>query len=274
MTLRLTVVGSSHVSAFRHAWTENPGRWPGFDATFFAVPHDVFRRMVVTDDLRLVRGPGHRDLRDGDLAIGQQINGCTEVDLSDADLVLAVGMPHLFDEQLLSVLDSCDVDGLRSAGAPRQMSAAAFAAILEALVARSRPGPGWFHPGLRGRLTMAPRPQPSQTAIPSVRVKFGLRRRIVGTPQGASEALARYVRALAAMLAADGIRLFPQPPETMTPDGLTLERFTRGFRRIQNDTVNERDHIHANAAFGALCLDRLLAETKAPAIAATHAGGN
>ncbi len=258
--MRLAIVGSSHVSAFRNAWSEFPGRWPGVEAEFFAMPYDVFQRMVVTEDLRLVRGPGRAWLRQEELTLARRINGREEAALAGADLVLAVGIPYLYDEPLLALLDGSDIDGLRSVGAPRQMSAAAFEAMLGVLVGKSRPPASWNRPGLRGRLVMMQRPLPSETAIPSARAKFAMRRRIARRPEGVVEALGRYVRGVREALAAHGVRLFPQPAETITREGLTLERFTRGFRRIHDDTVNERDHIHANAAFGALCLDRILAE--------------
>jgi hypothetical protein len=260
VSLSLSVVGGSHVSAFRNAWSENPGRWPGVEAEFFGVPSVVFQRMVVTEKLQLMpQRQGRADLRRADLDIARKINGREKADLSGADLVIAVGVPISWDEDLLHILDLNDVDGLRSVGRPQQMSAAAFDAILGALVERSQPAPSWRHEALRDRLIVMQRPLPSQTAVSSARPNFALRRRIAQQPEGVIEALGRYVGGVGKMLEAQGIRLFPQPLETIAPEGLTLERFTRGFRRLRDGKVSNWDHIHANATFGTLCLDRILA---------------
>jgi hypothetical protein len=266
---RVVIIGNSHAAAFKDGWEALRDRRPGVDVAFFALVGHKFDQLEPDAGYVLRLRQDARETRPALLTALEQINGRTEIDLSEADHVLWVGREQPL-AVVADVLGRFDVDGLREAGAGRQMSRAAFEAICDALADTALPGPewrGWRHP----RLTLLPRHAPAETWLDENGASSRPWGPLAKNPDGVAEALDVWYARLAARLEAVGISMLRQPVDTLAPCGLTLAALGRGSRRLRGPAHPAADVIHMNADFGARCLDAFLARLGSAARATAFA---
>jgi hypothetical protein len=260
---RIAVVGNSHAGAIRMGWDVVAHEYPGTAMTFLAAPRAVFetfgfdgeRRFGVTDPAALT--PNMRRLVQSLSGAG---GGALALELAAFDRVLLVG-PEWGEFALMAILSTYAVDGCLAAGAQR-LSAAAFAAFCDDLLRRSL--------ALRmaallagHRLTLMPRPRRSELGLAAAAAgeEAAMPRLAPGLdPAGVERAIALHEGRLAALLAAHGATLLPQPPETVAENHFSRAEFSVGRKVVDRRGVREEvlDTAHMNAAYGALCLRRWL----------------
>lgn len=257
MTRRLVITGTSHVSAFRLGWPIIAQRYPHWSVDFFAAARKFFSRTVLDHNLHLglPQPVSERDRRVEDVLT--QINGRASVDLADADSVLLVGTDWPLGG-LARLMSEFDIDGLRETGGQRVMSRPMFDAICSDWGARVTPAPGWRN-WPRPRLIVNLRPLPAEDLASGVQPELRYWREICTRPAGIPAVIATFFDRVERELAGHGIGFLRQPEATLTSDGFSATRFSRGARRLSSATpLAETDHVHMNAEFGALCLSLLL----------------
>lgn len=263
--MRVLVIGDSHAGAYKAGWPTIAERYPDVTVDVFAVPFPHFKSLRLSPSLEfaLQRAAATPEV----IELVERINGRRSARLAEADVVLWAGVRSGVDVILSLVADS-DVDGLRDAGSDRALSAAAFAEISASLAERFMPPPAWR--GLTDRqLVIAPQPLPAETITESDDGDYQVARQIVARPEGVAAAVAAYLDDYEAALGRHGIGLLRQPAETVGRGALTLARYSRGSPAIVSGKTHSRaDHAHMNAAYGALCLETLLASRRPRASAA------
>ncbi len=266
---RVLILGNSHVGALRDAWTERGGKEPGLEVRFFAAPTHIFDQMRLEPNLVFSLPDGHP--RHAEFAeMLARINAVPAVDLSTADHVLHVGSNCAFG-RIGGLLSEFEVDGYRADGMTARLSSAAFDAMAAEIARFSLPPAvwrGWTQPAL----TLMPRPVVSEDCLAKP-AKAGVAPwiRAAKTQYELKPLLGRYFGLLDTELDRHRITLLRQPAETLAATGLTAAGYATGSRSMPNGNGRFSDHTHMNAAFGALCLDRLFARIRGtePPVAAT-----
>lgn len=267
MTLRVCFLGNSHVAALRDAWRQGPDRWPirwpGLEAGFVGAHKDLLLRTELRAG-RLVPADAAA------AAAFRDLSGIEDVDLAAWDAFVITGC-------LVSVATAantyrdCRWVGLPSvaahpdlASAPERLSsrAAARAAIEAAMASR-------LGPRLAAHLrAMTDRPI-LLTSQPRVSAAIKARRRTVTRAHhialgndDAAGLSAMFEAAAARVVAGAGALFVPQPAGTIEDHILTALPYMQGARRLTargRAAQPEDDIMHANAAYGALVLDQVVA---------------
>jgi hypothetical protein len=263
MTLRICFFGNSHIAALRDAWRTEAGRWPGLEAGFVGAHKDLLLKTVCRRGRLVPSGMATAEAF-------RRLAGIEDVDLTAWDAFVITGC-------LISVATAantyrdCRWVGLPSveahpdlASAPeRLMSRAAVRASMQGAMA-SRLGPR-FAAHLRA---MTDRPI-LLTSQPRVSAAIKLKRRSVTrahhTALAAGDAAGLsllFEEAAARAVAEAGARFVPQPAMTIEDHILTALPYMEGARRLtaKGKAPQPKDDImHANAAYGALVIDQVVA---------------
>ncbi|TPE48493.1 hypothetical protein [Amaricoccus solimangrovi] len=249
------ILGNSHTVPLRHAWSALGEEHPRHRISFFAVPMPFFRFLRLNG--RRFGAPTGRGERPRITEMAERLNGRADVDLSEFDLILLVGFVDRF-KALSELMLGCDVDGLREVGAQSRLSPSAFQAICRTIAE------GVLPVKFLARLSAGPvavleKSRPAETCVGSEDPRYRGWRGLAPDPRGIAAVLGAYSDVLASVLAERDISLIRQPGETIQPNGLTAARFSQGSINLaQGEPHGEDDHSHANAAYGEICLARIL----------------
>ena len=263
MTKRVCIFGNSHVGALKEAWTDNPGRWPGVKVQFVGAHKDLLLqtasvngRLVATSDpakraFQTLSGIEAVNLRDFDAFV---VAGCL-VSLANAANTYRdcrwIGLPSL--ESATDLADG--PERLVSYPAARDTIAASLA---------TRLGPR-FAAHLRNGTD---RPiyltsQPRVSASIKAKRRVATRAHHVALENGDADGLsAAFEDAAARTMAEHGAHYIPQPPETIEDGILTARPYMDGAHRLTAGARIKQpndDIMHANARYGALVLDQIIA---------------
>lgn len=265
MTLRLALVGNSHLAALRQGWDDLGAEFPGCQVDFFGAPGHVWRRMrleagkvlSLPDDAGIA--PALRD----SLLRGF---GAPSIDLGSYDAVVRVG-DSIGEQEHAGLLAAFVIDGVPvtegRAGLPR-LSAAAYAECCAALAQTALPGRGW-RGWAKPRLYLVAMPRPVETCAARAGEKMRHWVDLAAMSADTGPALAAYLPRVEALLAGAGLTLISPPPGLQGPSGLTRAAFARGsLNLIARKRLPEDEPRHMNAAYGAamlrVLLDRLRAD--------------
>lgn len=228
--MRLCVLGNSHVASLKSGWDAISGDYPDVSITFFAA------RQRALDGLHLQEGKlvPQTDILAKNIAFTS--GGLTQVDLQsyDAFLCYALGLPT-------PVLDP-----RYSSAVTKLIFSDVFSRSLNIKIARL------IRRGTTKPLYIAPNP------------------RVADTPHTPKPGLTKqldYRATIALMqreLNLDRSKIIPQPPETLTPGGFTLGRFSIGSIRLDvGDAISGEVHPasdieHMNRDFGTIWIRNFL----------------
>ncbi|MBT0958075.1 hypothetical protein IV417_11815 [Alphaproteobacteria bacterium KMM 3653] len=277
--MKLLVLGDSHTASIKFGWDEIKSAHPGKELSFFALPGERIRRLVVREG-RLVmseKAPmGNRAKFEAEFPAGY-------IDLQDYDAVLLVGLIENMHSLILSNAETdlpmqaaqpAQSEGLLSklrrgrgtaAGRPigtRAMFEAAWADIfqtskLETLLRRLDK-----MPPTRCFLTINPHVTEKITSISKT---MGPAYRRAAKEQAAVEVLSQIAAQGLARNLPEGVELIAQPEETVVSGCMTGSRFTSGAEKYygEGETFGKKDIYHANRAYGILILEEFFARLAA-----------
>ena len=257
MTLRLCIIGNSHVAALRDAWMQQPDRWPALSLDFWAAQRDHLRRTIVQHGRLMPTDTAGR-------AEMQQINGRSDVDLAEFDGFVIAGAA-ICVQAILPIYRDARWTGLPSVrrGTPALISAGAARAVMGAIL-QDRLGYALAHrlrPQCVQPILMTSQPRVSAQILQSPRPE--LRLHSVAIRNADADALGAGFDGVATDLFTGlGCRFLPQPPQTVAQGVLTQVQYVRGARRLSADMgalQPQSDLMHANAQYGALVLDQIAA---------------
>lgn len=263
MTLRIAVIGNSHLAALRDGWVDHPGRWPGIDAQFVGAHKGLLLETAVTAD-RIT------PLSDAALGAFRRLGGVDHIDLAGVDAIVIAGClvgvhaaTYAYRDMrwdgLPSVAAAPDIAAMR----PRFVSRAAARATLAARLS-DRLGIQLIR-HLRAAtdlpilLTSQPRVSAVIKAIPRPETRGHADALAAGDAAGLS---ALFEEAAAEAAARAGGTFVPQPAQTIEDHILTARAYMDGARRLSAKPglpQPKDDIMHANAAFGAAMLDAVAA---------------
>jgi hypothetical protein len=263
MTKRVCIFGNSHVGALKEAWTDNPGRWPEVKVQFVGAHKDLLLqtasvngRLVATSDpakraFQTLSGIEAVNLRDFDAFV---VAGCL-VSLANAANTYRdcrwIGLPSL--ESATNLADG--PERLVSYPAARDTIAASLA---------TRLGPR-FAAHLRNGTD---RPiyltsQPRVSASIKAKRRVVTRAHHVALENGDADGLsAVFEDAAARAMTEHGAPYIPPPPEPIEDGILTARPYMDGAHRLTAGARIKQpndDIMHANARYGALVLDQIMA---------------
>lgn len=250
---RTLILGTSHVGAILKAWKTRETR-PDFD--FYAVPVHLLSTLTFLPDGRYGLPP------DADLAPAlkqalREAYGADAVDLARYDRVVLVGQP-MGTMQVQEVLAGAGVIGLRAPPMPDQalLSEPAFRACVRHLAATHWPTK---LADLQGKaLAVVPIPMRAETAVERADDIGDHARACRDAPEGLRALTLMAFEELRAVYAEQGIALLTQAPETLGDHALTRADYAAGALGLVGRKIPP-DHIHMNAAYGDIVIDRILA---------------
>lgn len=268
MTLRLCVLGNSHLAALKDGWAARPGRWPGVAADFIGAHGNLLLETTVEGGRLTPVTPAAR-------AAFLSLGGVAAADLAAYDGIVIAGCQvgvhsaasawrDMRWPALPSVAACPDLALMRPRLVSRPAARATLAARLSArlglrLARHLRAGtevPIWLasQPRISAAILTAPR----KTTISHAEA----------IRSGDAEDLSALFDEAAAVAAQDcGAAFVPQPRQTIARHILTALPYVKGAMRLapRPGLRQPRDDImHANATFGTLMLDAVIARATQP----------
>jgi len=252
---KLAVIGTSHVACLKLGWDVVAPERPDWTVDFFASTRPHFHLLRLTPDWRFELPEAEHGREEADL-VRKWNGGRLGIDLAGYDTVLWCGFGRPLG-RVLKVLGDADVEGLVEGGGGERLSRADFDRLCDEIAEDALPASEWLGRETP-RLVMMCAPNPDESLDggggrhkPWVRLarRPGDKRALTGA------FLDRYEAALAA----HGVGLLRQPPETLGESGLTLARYGRESRRLDIERAHgASDHVHMNADYGAIVLRALI----------------
>ena len=258
MTLKLAIVGTSHVAAIYKAWEQIAGDFPQLEIEFFAAPRDLFRHFELGQD-------GLFGILDRTLFTPKDIHlmmntfGSLTVDLSQYDAVLHVGVMSQ-ETNLMELLAGFSIDGFREVSDLPRMSRAAYDACVQGLAEKTRL-PAVWHNWNGPYLYTLPAPRVAETCMNNDHPDYIGWRAVVSTSEPALvvEVLEDYSARMVADHAAHGICTFLPPSDVFAANGLTKAALSMGATSLSDDEPYPDDNNrHMNVDYGKIVLDYVL----------------
>ncbi|MEZ5724158.1 MAG: hypothetical protein R3E47_03545 [Paracoccaceae bacterium] len=253
---RILIVGNSHVGAIKLGWEAAPR--DDVDVRFFAAPQRTFISLRLSDELQLALPDEIKDRpRLPHRKILTELNGTNSANLAEFDEVMLVGWPSGAD-QLAALAVSCRLDASNTSQ-PRNtlLSTPARKAILERLAQSLRPA-AEFEKIDSPRLYLLPRPTLAETALASDYWAYRNWRTLQREEASLLSLIEEFDGIRREDLGSVGISYLGQPPETRIQLGGTAAQFLApdaGYIDPKKPSLRG-DHIHMNATYGRICLDR------------------
>jgi hypothetical protein len=258
---RLVFIGSSHLVAYRQAWTDQAGRWPGVTADFLGAHGDLTLQTVVRDGRLTADTDKARQSMD-------KVNGHCAVDIGGVDAIVICGClvssatpVNLWRQVRWTGLPSLARSTDLASMAPTLMSETASRAMLAAMV-EQRLGLRL----IRHLRTLIDRPillaaQPHVSAAVRRTRPPDAAPRLRAVAMGDGPALSTlFADVTRQSCRAAGAVWVSQDPATIVAHLFTAERFMRGARRLGLQALPQArdDMLHGNAAYGAAMIDRVI----------------
>lgn len=248
----IAVLGNSHVGAIRQGWDEIRDQHQDTDVTFFAAPNRLFDCM----ELGINKSFGILDpstVDEENLDKIRALNSSLVIDLTEFDYVFML-RKSVNSRDILNLLASSDVEGIRETESTNLISLSAFNAYIDAEIQSNLPASGW-HQWERGKFWIVECPRASEEGLESrKRLKPLLR-----DTSGIVEALTNASKRNHAALNAVEIGYVPQSQKTIADSGLTHAEFSRDSLRINSASHSDNDFAHMNAEYGRLQWKEILA---------------
>lgn len=246
--MKTVFVGNSHLGAIKRAYeAEDAGALGG--CTFFGVPGPIFSKMSLTSDGAFA--PADAGLLDQEEAMVRKLNGRLTQPLSDADLVVVVGLYPFKPEFLERLLSNFDVDTLRVTGAQNRLSYEAFQDLLSEKI--DQYVETFRFPDLDQRYAIVPRPRVSQSVLELPAYKS-----LMDDPAGLAQAYRIIDELWTKKIADDRIVLVPHPETALDTSGLTQAVYSINSRRLSGGNHEETDRVHMNENYGRHALSQVI----------------
>ncbi len=260
-SLRLCILGNSHLAALKDAWDAGPERWPGLDLTMIG-GHGATLLETSVEQGRLV------PISDAARGLFARYDAGPSIDLAAFDGFIIAGaqialarLLALYQDARWTALPSLQWVSDLATEPVTLISNPAACAIAEIRLADSlairlvdRLRTGTDRP-----ILVTSQPRSAVAAIDAGRKGLG---RLADTVRnGDAEALSSlFDQTAMRVLRRHGARFLPQPPETRAADVFTSDPYVKGAIRLSVTGRQQQpkdDLIHANGAYGALVLDQL-----------------
>jgi hypothetical protein len=252
---RIAIVGNSHVAALKMGWDLIENNYQHLDIVFFAsvgkAAQDRELKGKVFGFLKPKPAPN-------ETIFGNHSE--RSIDLAKFDHVLRVAEPK--KESLLSVvLENTVVDGWPKDGREHHMSQTVFESLVEYTAQKqivSTDWRNWSSP----KVTICPAPYPDERCVNHERPARIARWRVLAKrPDEMLWLRKMYVEKHRAWTEKYNIGLLMQPEETIAKNGLTKKSYSEGsFRMDANEMETNEEHIHMNAEFGKLMLEKYFSQ--------------
>ena len=266
---RVLFIGNSHVAAMRAAWLADRGRWPGISAAFAGGHRNTLLETEIRDGVLCGRSGAARSAL-------SRLSSVPVIRPGDYDAVVVTGC-QVSVAAILPVWHGLRWVGLPSVAAAGDLAAAPFglcgretAVAAMAGVLGTRLGPrlaAHLAPHVRGPVHVTAQPRASATLRGGRAPHTYLHRVALSAGDGPGISAAFEAAAGRAVAAAGGLYL-PQPASTIAGSILTRAAFMHGAERLTGTpgTAQPDDDIrHANACYGALVVDGVVAALRASA---------
>lgn len=263
MTLRLLVLGNSHLTALADGWRENPGRWPGLHAHFVGAHGERLLETEITDgQLQSTTTEAEQDFSRLGGGKGVVLGDFDGIVITGGHIALAAaatiwrelrwaGLPSLASEPDLAVM------------APALVSRRAALATLEARLAKRLGIRLAAHLRAACDLPIWITCQPRVSEVILDQPRRTTRSHAAALAAGDAAALSALFDEAAAIASARAGAIFvPQPPQTITHHILTARPFMEGASRLTRQPGRAQpadDIMHANGLWGAVMLDAVVA---------------
>jgi hypothetical protein len=258
MSVRIAIIGTSHVSALALGWHEICEEWPDASVTFFAAPGWNFRRLQLNADKQF----GILDnalFEPNEVRLLEGAFGMTKLSLTDFDAVLHVGQ-DIYESDLVSLLAQFSVDELRPTKSERNLSVHAFELFSEALADQALLPKLWHHWD-SPKLFVLPAPRCGESCTgaqgPIYEDWAALMTQKDSYPHTKS-LLAGYGAKVGKHYKGAGINFLSAPASVLGKSGLTRARFTHSSRQLTNVMYSATDHKHMNMEYGRIVLNHVL----------------
>lgn len=262
MTIKIQIVGTSHVAALRKGWEAISIRFPQVELGFFAANSTLFHLLELDSNLSF----GIHDeskylpryakfLRDG--------FGRIAVNLKESDAVVLVGKTT-YEAEFLKNLGHYSVDGIRNLGSAPILSREAFNAFASAIYEKRRLAPEWRHWD-SPKLFLTPPPAPS-TKCPASNPRYASWAHFENQSMDNLSLLNAYREIVREKMLLDGVFALSPPSILVSPTGLTPSKYCAGAQKLpvgkglKAANYEESDFHHMNAEYGSLALEKILNE--------------
>ena len=256
MTLRLLLIGNSHLAAPKLGWDEIADQYPEVRCDFFGGPANWIESAVFEHGVITVPVPS--------LArkVAKVTGGPTSVAVADYDAIAFIGMrfglaPYMRQLSLLTLYDL----GRTKAGF-QIVSKSCLRQLLRDILADT-PAFRWSSMVAQASgkpVFLVPQPLSSEARL----AHDQLVRRHRNFKAQAAAWLAAFQSAARALTAAKGLTLVEQPASTIAFPGFTRAELSRGSVRLLNNNSKhpELEFNHMNTAYGVELLHTLLAAVR------------
>ena len=257
MSLKATIVGSSHAAALKAAQPGVLARFPDIDLGFFAAPGPLFRKLRFDPARKCIGALDPQEFSADELSLLRHLNGSDRIFLGRSDAVVLVG--HDINETLNArILSRFGVDDTAHDRPDRSLSMSAYRALMAEIGQASLPDSGWWHWD-NPRLFVSPAPRIAENCTEVGTRTVASWVPLVENNMNVRNAFALYPAMLAEMYRDKGITFVANPDETYGDIGLTKREYAEGAIYIRpGDHRANFDAKHMNARFGELCLDGIL----------------
>lgn len=254
MTVKLAIIGTSHVSSIFLAWAQIKARFPDLKPTFFAAPGKNFRRLQI--DTHKKFGVIDRSLfAPREIRMLEKTFASPKIDLSAFDAVVHVGHNTLKTE-LAELITSFSIEGLRESPDHPMLSRPAYDSFVAALAEKSvlpENWRGWNAP----RLYVLPAPRVAESCAKSQSADYAAWRQLMKeadtTP--VAKLLNDYSDQVTAHFAAHGIKVLTPPARVFAASGLSRATYTKNALRLTDGhSYPNGDHNHMNVDYGLIVL--------------------
>lgn len=254
---RVCIIGNSHLAAWKLGWDRLRGDAKAFDVTFFGSPRNTMHALAARDD-RLV--PGLPELQ---ASLVFTSGGKSEIVAADYDCFCLVGLGYgarwLVD---LHRDHRAESHACRTGGFTHVSDACFEAAIRDTfsdmLALRTQRK---LREITDAPVFLAPHPMPSLDILSSE--DPGEAHWRVVAESGDDRPLVELMDRINSGW--KGLRVLPQPADTLARPLFTQPRFSVGSVRLSEGFQHkhpESDHFHMNADYGAICMEALMAAAR------------
>lgn len=241
--MRVAIVGTSNIGAFKYAANAIASAHPNLDVSYYGLPGGKFDTCRTGADGIFQPDPLDTKTR----AMAERINGSAGIDLTTFDHLLVIGDTLGMPAALWTALGYDIADWPTRTGRDLLSLPAYKATLQEAITARADHLRGQFG---AFKLHVALAPYPTTAVVPKGPLHQQPYASMASYPH-AADVQSLYREALTQALNARDMTFIAQPGETIASPFLTHERFGHGAMDFRDADRALDDHRHMNANFGA-----------------------
>lgn len=258
MSVKIAIIGTSHVSAIVQAWQKIKSEFKPVEVTFFAAPGRNFRALKISPQKRF-------GILDYSLYRPDEINllkatfGKVSIKLNEFDAVIHVGH-NTKESELARLIAQFSIDGLREIPAKPRLTQHAYETLSKELAKSCVLPEGWQN-WSAPKLFVVPAPRICESCIGESDPLYAAWAKLLKNAAEVPVAtlFERYMAEVQSSFAHEGIQLVPPPGRVIADNGFTRERFTGHATRLTDKSeYPANDHKHMNRAYGLVVLRNVL----------------